>query len=82
MDFRMSDIPMSDPLVGESIARCLLECDRAIYQTLTECKELMSEEDWKALRLGFGHVVGGEVLSMWSALVKYHPKFNAQAFGD
>ncbi|XIA63044.1 hypothetical protein ACFIOY_27600 [Bradyrhizobium sp. TZ2] len=82
MEFRMSDIPISDPRVGESVARCLIECDRAINVTLTDCKGLMSEQDWQGLRRGFGHVVGGEMLEMWSALVKHHPKFNAQAFGN
>ena len=81
MEFRMSDIPMSDPRVGESVARCLVECDRAINKALIECKDVMSEQDWNELRRGFGHVIGGEMLNMWSALVKFHPKFNAQAFG-
>jgi hypothetical protein len=82
MEFRMSDIPMSDPRVGDSVARCLVECDRAINEALTECKGFMSEQDWQGLRRGFGHVVGGEMLEMWSVLVKHHPKFNAQAFGN
>jgi hypothetical protein len=82
MEFRMSDIPISDPRVGENVARCLLACDRAIGETLIECKDLMSEEDWKGLQRGFGHVLGGEMLGMWSALVMHHPKYNPQAFGS
>jgi hypothetical protein len=82
MEFRMSDIPISDPKVGESVARCLIECDRAVNAALVECKDLMSEDDWKGLRLGFGHVLGGELFDMWCALVKHHPKFNAQGFGS
>ena len=82
MEFRMADIPIADPKVGESIARCLIECDRAINVALVECKDLMSEQDWEGLRRGFGHVLAGEMLDMWSALVKHHPKFNAQAFGN
>jgi hypothetical protein len=82
MEFRMNDIPMSDPRVGESVARCLLACDQAIGEAMAECEGFMSEQDWRSLRLGFGHIVGGEMLEMWSALVKHHPKFSAQAFGN
>ena len=81
MEFRMSDVPMSDPRVGESVARCLLKCDGVINETLIECKDLMSEQDWNELRRGFGHVLAGQMLDMWFALVKSHPKFNEQAFG-
>jgi hypothetical protein len=82
MEFRMSDIPISDTKVGESVARCLIECDRAINVTLTECKDLMSGQDWQGLRRGFGHIVGGEMLEMRSALVKHHPEYKTQAFGN
>ena len=82
MAFRMSDIPISDPKVGESVARCLIECDRAIAVALTECKDLMAEQDWQGLQRGFGHLLAGEMLQMWSALAKHHPKFNRQAFGS
>lgn len=82
MEFRMNDIPVSDPRVGESVARCLIECDRAINVALTECKDLMSDQDWQGLRRGFGHVVAGDMLAMWEALVKHHPKFTARAFGN
>jgi hypothetical protein len=82
MEFRMSDIPISDPRVGESVARCLLACDRAINASLIECKDFMSEEDWRGLRLGFGHVLAGELFAMWGALVKEHPKFRTEAFGN
>lgn len=81
MEFRMSDIPISDPKVGESVARCLMECGRAIDAALIECKDLMPDGDWKGLRLGFGHVLGGELHEMWRALVKHHPKF-AQGLGN
>jgi hypothetical protein len=81
MEFRMNDVQMSDPRVGDSVARCLVECDRAIHETLIECKGMMSEQDWGSLRRGFGHIVSGEMLEMWSALVKHHPKYSAQAFG-
>jgi len=82
MEFRMSDIPISDPKVGESVARCLIECDRVINVALIECKDLVPEQDWQGLRRGFGHLLAGEMLEMWSALVKHHPKFNTQAFGN
>ena len=41
-----------------------------------------SDEEWRRLRLGFGHLLGGEMFDMWGALVKHHPKFNAQGFGN
>jgi hypothetical protein len=81
MEFQMGDIPMSDPRVGESVARCLLACDRAIGEAIAECEGFMPEQDWRSLRLGFGHILGGDMLSMWITLVKCHPKYNAQAFG-
>jgi hypothetical protein len=33
MEFRMSDILISDPKVAESVARCLIECDRKLGKT-------------------------------------------------
>jgi hypothetical protein len=82
MAFRMSDIPISDPRVGESVARCLIECDRAIAVALHECKDLMPKQEYEGLQLGFGHVLAGEMMEMWGALAKHHPKFNTQAFGN
>jgi hypothetical protein len=81
MEFRMSDIPISDARVGDSVARCLLECDRAIQVAMNECKGMMSDEDWRGPVRGFGHILAGEMLEMWDALVKHHPKYSVQAFG-
>jgi hypothetical protein len=78
MEFRMSEIPISDPRVGESVARCLQKCGRAIDETLIECKDIMSEQDWRNLRLGFGHVLGSEMHDMWKVLIQHHPKFKSQ----
>jgi hypothetical protein len=77
MTFRMTDIPISDPKIGEIVARCLQQCGGAIDDALVESKELMAEADWNFLRLGFGHILGTDMHDMWKVLVKHHPQYVA-----
>jgi len=77
MEFRMTDIPISDPRIGEIVARCLQKCGGAVDEALVESKDLMTEADWKVLRLGFGHVLGNDMHDMWKVLVKHHPQYAA-----
>jgi hypothetical protein len=75
MKFQMTDIPISDPRIGEIVARCLQKCGGAIDEALVESKDLMAEADWNVLRLGFGHVLGTDMHDMWAVLVKHHPQY-------
>ncbi len=77
MEFRMSDMPISDPKVGEIIARCLQTCGGAIDDALIESKDLMTESDWKVLRRGFGHILGSDIHDLWRVLVKHHPQYES-----
>jgi hypothetical protein len=82
MEFRMNDIPISDPKVASVMVRCLQKCDRAFNEALIETKELMPESDWNKLRLGVGHVLASSMFDMWTVIVKTHPQFNREAFGE
>jgi hypothetical protein len=80
MEFRMSEIPLSDVKVAEAVVRCLQKCDRAFNVALVETKEMMPESDWNVLRRGVGHIMAGGMYDLWLAVVKRHPQF--AAFGD
>ena len=77
MEFRMSDMPIGDPRLGEIIARCLRTCGGAIDSALVESKEFMAEADWKALRRGFGQILGSDLHDLWRVLVKHHPQYES-----
>jgi hypothetical protein len=75
MKFRMTDIPISDPKIGEIVARFLQKCGGAVDEALVESKDLMADADWKVLRLGFGHILGNDMHDMWTVLIKHHPQY-------
>ena len=82
MEFRMSDIPLSDVRVADAVVRCLQKCDRAFNELLIETEQVMPEPEWKQLKRGVGHVMAGEMYGLWVALVDKHPQFSAAAFGE
>jgi hypothetical protein len=75
MEFRMSDMPISDPKVGEIVARCLRTCGGAIDEALMESKDLMGETEWKIMQRGFGQILGSDMHDLWSVLVRHHPQY-------
>ena len=74
-EFRMSEMPIADPKMGEIVARCLMTCGRAIDDALVESKDVLSDSDWKTLRRGFGQILGSEMFDLWTVLVKHHPEY-------
>jgi hypothetical protein len=82
MEFRMSDIPMTDLKVAGAVVRCLQKCDRALNEALIETQDIMPESDWKLLRHGVGQILGSDMFDLWVAVVKLHPQFKHEAFGE
>jgi len=82
MTFQMNDIPMSSPVVAEAVVDCLRKCDRALNELLIETKDVMPEPDWKVLRQGVAEILSTSMFDLWVAVVKQHPRFEKDAFGE
>ncbi|MGH6675267.1 MAG: hypothetical protein ACRECE_03455 [Xanthobacteraceae bacterium] len=82
MAFQMNDIPISRPVVAEAIAGCLHKCDRALNELLIDTKGVMPESEWNVLRRGVGEILATSMFYLWAALVKQHPRFEREAFGE
>ena len=81
MDFRMSDVPVSDAKVA-AVVRCLQTCGGAFDDLLVETKDIMSESDWRLLRRGVGQIMGNQFYDLWTAIADERPQFKAPAFGE
>jgi hypothetical protein len=75
MDFRMSDVPVSDVKVAEAVVRCLKKCGGAFDDLLIETKDMMPEADWRLLRRGVGQIMGDHIHDLWAAIAGKHPQF-------
>jgi hypothetical protein len=82
MDFRMSDVPVSDVKVAEAVVQCLQKCGGAFDDLLVETKDMMPESDRRLLRRGVGQIMGNHLYDLWTAIVDKHPQFKAPAFGE
>jgi hypothetical protein len=82
MEFRMNDIPLSDPRVADAVVRGLQKVDRALNELLIETKDLMPETDWNLLRRGVGQILAADTYELWTAVVRKHPQYEKAAFGD
>ena len=82
MEFRMTDVAVSDLKVAEAVVRCLQKCDGAFNDLVVETQQMMPDTDWKALKRGVGQIRAGDMFDLWAALVSKHPQFNVAAFGQ
>jgi uncharacterized protein with HEPN domain len=82
MDFRMSDVPVSDAKVADAVVRCLKTCGGALDDLLVETKDMMPESDWNLLRRGVGQIMGGHMRDLWIAVVRQHPQYSAAILGE
>jgi hypothetical protein len=82
MEFRMSDIPLSDIRVADAVVRCLKTCGGAFDDLLVETKEVMPESDWNLLRRGVGQIMGDHMYDLYVEVAKQHPQHKAAIFGS
>ena len=75
MEFRMSDVPVSDVRVADAVMRCLQKCGGAFDDLLIETKDMMPESDWGLLRRSVGQILGDHLHDLWTAVVDKHPQF-------
>jgi hypothetical protein len=49
---------------------------------LIDTKGIMPDSEWNVLRRGVGEILGTSMFDLWVALVKQHPRFEKDAFGE
>jgi uncharacterized protein with HEPN domain len=82
MEFRMSDVPLSDVRVADAVVRCLKTCGGAFDDLPVETREIMPDADWSLLRRGVGQIMGDHMHDLLVAVANQHPQHKAAIFGS